>query len=226
MNTRLAYILSALLLLLCAGAARAQEDLGLWTALSFEKKFTRKFSGVVEQNLRLNENISRLDQTFTNFALSYRFGKHLKLTGFYRFSQKHKPEGISLRHRVYGDIALRFKLKPAVLTYRLRLQSQVQDVQSSELGSIPESTTRNRLELKLDFDRRIRPYFNAELFYQINDPRNSERNNYLNLIRYTGGFEYEINKKNYMGLYYLFQQGLNFSSDREYIIGVDYGFVF
>ena len=46
------------------------------------------------------------------------------------------------------------------------------------------------------------------------------------LARYCAGLDYELNKKNTVGMYYLIEDGLNFSVSREYVIGLGYEFVF
>jgi hypothetical protein len=205
--------------------AQQEEDLGLWTSVGVEKKISQRVTLKLEENLRFYDNVTKIDQFFTNLGAQYKISKHFKIAGFYRFIQKHryKTGNVSIRHRFYADLTFRVKVKPLIFVDRFRVQTQVQDIYSSELGNIPESRTRNKAEFRLDLDKRYQPYISGEIFYQIQDPRNEDVNNYLNAVRYSAGVDYEISYRSVIGAYYILQTTLNDSpSLNEYIIGLEY----
>ena len=58
-----------------------EKDFGLWTTVNLEKKFSKKFSGTLTQEFRFNENVSQLDNAFTNLSADYNFSKALSEIG-------------------------------------------------------------------------------------------------------------------------------------------------
>ncbi len=131
----------------------------------------------------------------------------------------------SFRHRVQWDVTLKKAFGDFDLSYRHRLQVELKNVYSSDNGFLPEWFSRNKLQVKYDFDKPYTPYFSVELRYQIRDPRSPESNNLWHRARYQGGFDYKFNSHHSMGLYYLVQNEFNISEPEQlYIIGLEYTF--
>src|SRR6185503_18496035 len=101
------------------------QDAWQWTTVSIEKKLNAKWTIGFDEEVRLFDNISRLNLCYTNAGISYKINKHFKLAGVYRFLQKSRPDGsFSFRHRIYADLSYKLGIKKFNFTYRARLQSQ------------------------------------------------------------------------------------------------------
>ena len=161
---------------------------------------------------------------YTEAGVSFRPANFLKVALAYRFTQKYQlDDSYSLRHRLMLDITLRKKFANTTLSYRHRLQSEVIDVQSSERGHIPEWYSRNKAEVKHDFGKKYKSFASIEFRYQFFNPRDEESDQTWHRYRAAAGVEYELNKKNTFGLYYLIQHEWNVSQpDNLYIIGLEY----
>src|SRR5947207_14910286 len=98
-----------LLLLFTPGVMQGQslpEDAWLWNTVSINKQLSRKWSLGVDEELRLFDNMSRVNLFFTNVGVSYKLSKVFKFSLVYRFINKNQDdEYYSERHRLYLDIA-------------------------------------------------------------------------------------------------------------------------
>ncbi|MFT5310599.1 MAG: hypothetical protein ACI9LA_000920, partial [Bacteroidia bacterium] len=80
-------------------------DFGTWHKVNVGGELTKKLSLSVEQQVRLNENSSRLDQAFTELGLGYDLPKGFALNGAYRFSWSQNEDGSFFnRHRYNIDV--------------------------------------------------------------------------------------------------------------------------
>jgi hypothetical protein len=211
-----------------AQATKPEQDAGLWATLNVEKKFKEKYSVFYTQEFRLRENFSRVNLFYSEIGLEARPAKFLKVALSYRNIQKNQPDGsYNFRHRFQLDITLKKKFGNFELAYRQRLQRELRDVYSSDKGMLPEWYSRNKFTLKYDFDKPIQPYIAVELRYQISDPRRMDSDGTWHRIRYIGGFDYKVNDKNKLGLYYLVQNEFNVVTPQSiYIVGVEYSYSF
>lgn len=214
------------LLLACSALSlRAQiSDFGMWNTFSINKEITDKFSVGIDQELRLRDNLSTLNLVYTNFGASYKFTDWFKFSLTYRFVDKHKEDLTwGIRHRIMTDFL--FKIKPADfgLSYRARFQAEWRGAgYSQEYGSIPEVFMRNQVKLEYKVTSDIEPYVGVEVRWQIRNPRIPYHNS-IDRGRYFAGVNYEINKHNKVGTYFLLQKEVNVI-DRQtlYIWGLEY----
>lgn len=78
-------ILLAALSLFCAGSLMAQNDFGVWTSVSAEKAFSKKFSIDAGAELRLQDNATQPMRWDFGLGASYKVTKYLKLGAGYAF---------------------------------------------------------------------------------------------------------------------------------------------
>ncbi len=129
----------------------------------------------------------------------------------------------SYRHRATLNIILKHKFGNFAFSYRQRIQSEVRNVYSSDIGRVPEWYSRNKFELKYDLDKPITPYIATEFRYQINNPRAVTSNGLWHRGRYIVGLDYKKSDKHTFGIYYLIQNEFNVSSPQNlYILGLEY----
>lgn len=207
------------------GISQTVNDAGLWTTFNLEKKLKHNFSIFVTEEFRMRENITRLNLFYTDLGVAIQPVKILKVSLAYRSIQKYDWDNVfSYRHRLMLDIVVKKKMKKIVLSYRQRLQAEVRDIYISEDGKVPEWYSRNKFEIKLDLDKKITPYVSTEFRFQISNPRQVEVDHLWHRNRYAFGFDYQKNKRDKFGLYYLIQNEYNVSSPQnQYIIGIEYG---
>lgn len=176
------------------------------------------------EEYRVRENFTQTNLFYTELGAEVRPFNFLKVSLAYRMIEKYlEDKTFSYRHRLMLNITLKQKFGNFVLSYRQRLQSEVRNVYSSDIGSIPEWYSRNKLELKYDLDKPLVPYIATEFRYQINNPRAVQVNNLWHRGRYIAGLNYKKSDKHTFGLYYLLQREFNVSRPQNlYILGLEY----
>jgi hypothetical protein len=205
-------------------ASAQYDDAGLWTTINIEKKLKNNFRIFLTEELRLRENFSEINLFYTEVGVGYKPYSFLKLDLSYRMTEKKLvTDFYSFRHRFMLDITLKKKYKNFDLAYRHRLQREVRNIYSSENGRLPEWYSRSKLTVKYDLQKKYTPYISAEFRYQVDDPRNIESDQTWHRARWVAGVDYELDKKNKLGLYYLIQHEWNVSiPENQYIIGLEY----
>lgn len=203
-----------------------RQDAGMWATLSIQHAINKKINLVIDEEFRLKENYQRINLFYTNIGIDYKVNKFLKISPTYRTIQKKKLDGnYSYRHRLMLDVTVKKKLKKITLSERVRYQIEVQDFYTSKKGKFPEQYLRLKTDIKYDIGKKITPYFSCEFRYQIRNPRGDGPvyDNGFHRVRNVLGAEYEINKKNSINLYYLYQTEFNISTPESiYILGIGY----
>ncbi len=200
------------------------RDLWQWSTLSIDKKITPSLSFIFDEELRLQNNLSEVNLFYSNIGAGYKVNKYVKVAGVYRWINKNRKDSpYSSRHRFYADVSFKYRMSPLVFSFRTRIQTQVRDVYSSDSGLVPENYWRNKFDLKLDMNRRFAPYVAAEFRYQFNNSRIKEANNQFDRGRYYIGLDYEINRVNTAGVYYMIQRDYNVNDpETDYVLGIAY----
>lgn len=200
------------------------SDAGLWTSVTIEKKFSDQFSILLNQELRLHDNISRIGSIFTEAGLNYKFNKIFRIGFYYRYNQKLEGGNFSgKRSRYYLDFSARKKIRKFIFIDRIRAQSQFNDYFSSEKGHTPFYHLRNMVLLKFEANKKITPFIAGELFYQLNNPEGNELDNF----RLKTGINYSLNKNSNLDLGYMFQREINVNDPvTAYVIMVGYAYEF
>jgi len=174
----------------------------------------------------LKENLTATNLFYTDLGISYKPFDFLKVSLAYRNIQKFRIDNtISFRHRGMIDILFKKKIGDFDLSYRQRFQAEVRDVNSSEIGAIPEWYSRNKFQIKYDSNGVISPYIAAEFRYQISNPRALESNNIWSRNRCFVGMDYKKNNQNTFGLYYMIQQEFDVTAPNNLdIVGLEYSY--
>ena len=198
------------------------DDVGLWIGVTLQSNVTRKLEGSFTEQLRLSNDITRINLLLSDLGLDYSINKQLKVGLHYRFINSNKDNYYSKRHRFYADIAWKEKVKFISFTLRERIQEQFSDYYSSEIGKIPEWVLRSKLTAKIDLDKKYSPYVSIEMFYLID---NVKEETGITDFRYETGFNYEFNRIHSVNPYLLCQitRSTNFI---ELIYGVSYSYSF
>lgn len=201
-----------------------QDDAGLWASVSVKHQVTRRMSVGISEQIRLYQNVSEVDQFFTDIGIDYDLLSSLKVSVSYRLTSKNQLTYYQTRHRGYIDLTYKKKLKPLSLSFRQRLQSQVEAVNSSDNGKVPEWYTRSKLTVKLDLDKKYSPYLATEYYYLVDNLKESDH--VFDKARYEIGIDYDFNRRSSLNLFYLIQKDLLENKTRDFVSGIGYSYSF
>lgn len=141
------------------------RDLESWLALGAQKKILDdKLTFGIQQQFRLDNNISRLYQYFTNLEADYKVYKKIKVGVGVRFIKSgNKKDSCLSEHRFNGDISYSHKIIDRLkIEERFRYQYRSND-QYPEYG-----TSKYRFRAKLNYNIKkwkFDPYLVSEIFY-------------------------------------------------------------
>ncbi|MEO8146381.1 MAG: DUF2490 domain-containing protein [Bacteroidia bacterium] len=200
-----------------------ENDAGLWLTASVEKKLNKDFKVALTEEFRFKENYSQLGTYFTDVSLQYKISKSFNASFNYRFIKKLQPDlTYQTRNRFYLDIAYRYKAHKWNFILRTRLQDQLKAISIEEQYSEPEYYWRNKLSVKYSV-KKFTPYITGEIFYPLNNPKGNE----IDEWRWSIGSDYDLNKKNTIGGYFLIDKEIHVNNPlTSFIIGLEYGYVF
>ena len=199
-------------------------DAGLWNTFNLDKEINSKITFLFTEECRVKENFTRLNLFYTNLGIECKVAKFFKVALVYRWIDKFQDDNtFSYRHRLMLDLTFKHKFGQLTTSYRNRTQAEERDVFSSKNGEIAEWYSRNKFAVKYDMNKRYVPYASVEFRYQIHDYRNLASEYTWHRERYVLGFDYLLNKKNTLGIYYLIQREYNVLSPQDlYIVGLEY----
>lgn len=221
MNNRY-YIL--IVCLLYTGLTSAQAPAGLWGEAEIGYKLNSKIKLTLSEEIRLRENLSKIDRSETTLGASYKFNKYLKAGGGYAFIKYNHPNGYwENRQRFYAEVEGEYKINRVTMSLREKVQSTYREgVLETATRANPKLYLKSRLSASYSvkhsgFDL----YISAEFYNTLNDPQQNE----LTKIRYTFGTKYKINKKNSLNLFYRYvSEKSDDDVEGSNIIGIGYIF--
>jgi hypothetical protein len=197
------------------------KDFKLWSNIKLEVKILKKMSVEIEEELRLMDNVTQIDNYFTNVGFSYNFWNNFTFGGYYRFIKKNElDDRYSNIHRYYFDLEYDKSIGRWELTLRTRYQSAYKNLYSSELGYRPENHSRNKFSLAYDIYRSpLKPEIWFELYYQLN---NSD-GNVIDKMRIAPELSYSINKSSNIKVFFMIEKEYSVKNpETNYILGIGY----
>jgi hypothetical protein len=203
------------------------DDFWFWSTISVDKKISKKWGASFDEELRLFDNASRINLYFTNVGVNYKLTKNFKFALVYRFINKNRDgQPYSKRHRLLFDTYYKTKWNQFGITYRVRFQGQVRDLNSSDKGKYIESYMRHKIDIKYSYKNFI-PYIAAEFRFQFTNPHFNEGDDLWDRERFYIGLDYELNKKNTVGAYGMLQRDMNNERlQRDFVLGIQYSYSF
>lgn len=219
---------SVLIFFFLSSISYSQEnDAGLWTSVTVEKKISQSLSVNFSEAFRLDENIGELGTVFSELGIEKKIVKGLSVSAYYRFAQKRElSDDYSQRHRYYADVSYRKKISDLAISFRSRYQVQLEDYflpSEKYYGNAPENYLRNKISIKHNSSKKYKPFLSAEIW----SPLWKGADYFIDNLRFAAGFEYEINKRSSLDIYYIFQREINRRNPRtDYISALSYTFAF
>ena len=200
------------------------NDLRLWTGAKIEKTFAKDWKVSLEQEIRFKENISEINNTFTEAGLRYRISKNFALGGGFRYTWDKKQDSTYQGYSRY-NIDLRYKGKLNYLTiyYRLRYQREVEDFRIFDLSAPDVKQLRHRVSIRLNSLKHISPYVSGEIF-QIFTPYTDPQFGYYRIV---AGILYEPGKIGEFNVAWGFNRELSSSQPAMiYMFKINYTYKF
>lgn len=210
MKRKILVLLSSLF----SSVAIAQTGLSMWNGIAIEKELSKKFEFQMEEEIRLVDNVSRINSLLTELGFKYKPNKYYRLGLSYRLT--YQPENGSLGNRITLSNEARYKIDDIALTYRLNLQQDFSNKNPIEYK------IRNRLGLDYKINKHWEVGTAAELFYSIYYNRDA-----FDRYRLKWGVDHRFNKHHSLGFTLIFQQEFNVPNpESDVILATKYKYSF
>ncbi len=221
-------LLMVLFGLMVSNMANAQssdsKNLNAWSTVSIEYKPNKKWSFELAEQLRLKENLSLVDEYFTELQTEYSVNKNFSLGAGARFIRQNDTEGniqgYENHFRFQFDASYKHKINDFKLDYRLRYQNKNDLSISVADGDYANQHLRFKTGIEYNIKNwKLDPQFSAEIFNHFEKGEDGGFDKY----RLTFGTDYDMKKYGKLSLYYRFEKELNVDlPETTNIIGLSY----
>ena len=187
------------------------DDNQSWTSIGFETKLPYSLKLEFEQELRLKDQLSTFNQTFSEVSLSYKVFDGLKIDIPYRYAIFEDK----IKQRLSFSGSYKYSFKPISLKYRTKFQ------RTYEKEKTPEDLIRNKFTFEYKLSKKIEPYVSGELFHLFNTD-----NDQFDEYRVSFGFAVDLPRKNSIKIFYMYKKEdiIKSSPDEINVFGVAYNF--
>ena len=212
MKFKLGYWLIFLLIQCSYGA----DDYQNWTKISFEKKLPFSLKLELTQGLRLENQLSTINQAFFEISVSYKVSSNLRVNIPYRYSVYEDK----IKHRLSFGASYQYSFKPVSLKYRIKYYRLYENGEPlREDGEALGELIRSKFTIKYKSGADINPYISGELFHLLNTD-----NNPLNEYQASIGIEIDLPRKNLINFFYIIKKEdiAKSSPDEINIFGLSY----
>lgn len=223
MKVRLSILIIILLFISKRGIAQ-NSDFGIWYGLNGEIEITKKLAIDVSGSLRTFEKAGKVEETFIEGGISYKFNKWLSAAGSYRFvEQVEDSYGFYPRHKLFAGIKATLPAGNINFSSRLLFQYQQRTFIKKQSDDAPDY--RGRVKLKAEYKIPAFPV-NPYLYYEFFCPMFENSPKFIDKERFSAGIQLKITNKHAVELEYIFQRDLAPKTTRENIISINYDFKF
>lgn len=199
------------------------QDAVLWTGAGIGVDITKDLTVEAETQVRFDQNVSRMVQTYGELSASYGVIKGLEFGLTYRYSRKNEGEYYFNENRFCLDGKYQYKLDFG-LSLKSRLRYQHSFDRFSEInGTYPRRKNIFRWKLGLAYKhpdfKRVQPFIASEFFNAI-QPKNETST--LDTYRIKVGVFLDLPKRHSVKVFYMFEHE-NRSVDNNYhVYGITY----
>jgi hypothetical protein len=216
----------SLCLLLSAFALiiKAQDDFGIWFAangeLGIKKKLDLKFSG----SIRTFDNTSRIEQSFFETGLQYKFAKNFSVEGFYRFiSNIEDDNNYHSRHRLALDFNASIPVSSFSIFTRIRMQRMIKTYIENDDDLLPVYAGR----VKLGVEYRLSgPPLKPYIYFESYTPLSPDPGTLIDKYRLSAGTEVKITRRISADAGYIFQRDFQPDLSNIHIFSLEVDFKF
>lgn len=172
-------------------------DMGGIVSAEFSTDLGGDFGLSVEEELRFDNRCTEFDRWLNSLGLDYTFWRNrmkVGLTGDY--IRRHNDEGYyENRWRLGAQLTYSENFRHFKFAYRTKLISTFFDERTGEHRVNPKLYWRNRLQISYQQpNSRFKYSLSAELFWLLNDPKNSVVDN----LRTVASVEYRLTRRHYL----------------------------
>lgn len=196
------------------------RDLETWTSINLKYKINKKWAMAFQEQLRLDDDSSVVNQYFSQLDVTYSPFKHFDFSGGLRYSRKNDNtgdvQGYENYFRYHLDGVFKHELNNFSFKYRVRYQNK------NEIGVDGEAKKYVRFKAGVGYNIRkwkLDPVLSGELY----NPLDSDDENQLDKYRLTLGTSYNVHKSGKIGVFYRYEKELNTTYPKSSnIIGLKY----
>jgi hypothetical protein len=221
------YVLfTTFVIIVAAQTSVVEQDFETWSKVGAEAKLGDRWNLGIEEQFRLRQNSTTIDEYFTGVSLKYTLiDKKLKFATGYRFiSENHFESIYELEQRVNFDLIYMQKLNKFKLITRLRYQNRNDVGESKADGDYPRKYFRLRLNAEYKIKNwKLDPIMSFELF------RKYEKYTlpYFSDFRFRIGTKYNMKKYGEIEAFYQIDRELGIVYPQTtYVIGLGYSYNF
>ena len=187
------------------------DDNQSWTSIGFEKKLPYSLKLEFEQELRLKDQLSTFNQTFSEVSLSYKVFDGLNINIPYRYAIFDDK----VKQRLSFSGSYKYSFKPISLKYRARFQ------RTNEKEKNAKDLIRNKFTIEYKLGKKIEPYVSGELFHLYNTDHNQ-----LDEYRVSFGVAVDLPRKKSIKIFYTYKKEdiTKSSPDEINVFGLAYSF--
>jgi len=201
------------------------SDLAAWSSIGIGYKLNKKWSFGLEEQLRLKNNISEIDEYFTQLDGEYKVIKDFRLSAGLRYIRENDNQGniqgYENHFRFNIDATYKHELNDFSFGYRLRYQNK------NEIGISPNEGdyANQNIRLKTSIEYNIKkwpldPKLSGEIYNRF---EKNGKNNGFSKYRITVGTYFKLKKLGKIKLFYRIQKELNVElPETENILGLKY----
>ena len=197
-------------------------DMGGIVSAEFSTDLGGDFGLSVEEELRFDNRCTEFDRWLNSLGVDYTFWRNrmkVGLTGDY--IRRHNDEGYyENRWRLGAQLTYSENFRHFKFAYRTKLISTFFDERTGEHRVNPKLYWRNRLQISFQQpNSRFKYSLSAELFWLLNDPKNSVVDN----LRTVASVEYRLTRRHYLTAFARMDNDLQVKEpvDRFYL-GLDF----
>ncbi len=206
-------------------SATAQDwDFSTWTRLKAKGELIKKFELSIEQQLRLHENSTALNETFTELGVAYDLPKGFGISAAYRLGFEPLEEGgVENQHRYNVDLTYGKKFWKLRAKIRARFQHSPNASNFNERLKPDDDPIHVRLKVSLSYNdlKRLTPGIAYEVYFLTNDPIESGANKF----RYRAFLNYKISKRHEVGGFYMLQTAYTSATPQfDSVLGINYSY--
>ncbi|WP_298778145.1 DUF2490 domain-containing protein [uncultured Polaribacter sp.] len=199
-------------------------DWASWNTVGVDYKLNNKLSFGFAGQLRFKENISVVDEYFTELSGAYKLFKGFKIGAGLRYISENdntgNVQGYDNYFRFNIDASYKHQIKNFKLGYRLRYQNKNEIGVSYAEGDFVNQNLRFKTSIEYDINNwKLDPKFSAEIFNRFQEGKDNGFNKY----RLTLGTDYNLKDFGKIGAFYRIEKELNVDlPDTKNIVGLKY----
>lgn len=199
-------------------SAPDKADRLIWTDIQLNYKLSKNYETSIGQQLRYDKINDFLKWGVYDLEISRKLNKQFRLSSKYRL----KIRSDAKQHSFYFNFYYRTNKRTIRTYYRLRYHKKFRfgKSENSIYRKRDEDHISGRLLAKYNLTNNITPITGAELFYLVNNKRYV---NGFDIFRFYIGIEYDINKKQTVEIYWVYEESFDLGKrNKENIIKLQY----